>query len=102
MKREKSFRAKLARALLDMQLAPNRKTALQLAEKACKCGARTKKGTPCQRSGILPSLRCIKHGGQHFRWITEEGRDAMLKASRERHERRRALEAQAAKLRAAE
>jgi len=102
MKREKTFTAKLARALLDLQLAPDRKTAIALATKACKCGARTKKGTPCQRSGILPSLRCIKHGGQHFRWITPEGREAMRKASLERHARRRALEAEEAKLRAAE
>ena len=101
MKREKAFTAKLARALWDLQLAPDRQTAIDLARKACKCGARTKKGTPCQRSGILPSLRCIKHGGQHFHWITEEGREAMRKASRERHERRRTLEAEEAKLRAA-
>jgi len=101
MKREKTFAAKLARALLDLQVAPDRQTAIDLATKACKCGARTKKGTPCQRSGLLPSLRCIKHGGQHFHWITEEGREAMRKASRARHERRRALEAEEAKLRAA-
>src|SRR5271157_1194737 len=101
MEREKDFRAKLARALIEKGLAKDRRSAIDLANKACKCGARTKKGTPCQRSGLLPSLRCIKHGGQHFHWITEEGRAAMRKASRARHERRRALEAEEAKLRAA-
>ncbi len=28
------------------------------------CGAKTRSGTPCKNLGILPSLRCSKHGGK--------------------------------------
>ena len=102
MRREKDFRAKLARALIEKGLAPDRRSAIDLAELATKCGARTKTGKPCRRGGLLPSLRCALHGGWSIGPISPEGREAIRKASLERHERRRALEAEEAKLKAAE
>jgi len=58
----KNRRDEIARRMLHSGEASVWKEALDLADKAIKCGARTKMGTPCQRKG-LANGRCIKHGG---------------------------------------
>jgi hypothetical protein len=39
-----------------------------------RCGAKTRKGTPCQRPARLPVGRCKLHGGASTGPRTEEGR----------------------------
>ena len=83
VKGPRDWRNKLARAFLDKGLAPDRKTALELADLAFRCGAKTKAGHPCQRRGLLPNLRCCKHGGWSTGALTAEGREAVAEAQRQ-------------------
>jgi hypothetical protein len=48
--------------------------AIELANQAIKCGARTQAGTPCQRKGVGRGGRCIKHGGASTGAKTAEGK----------------------------
>ena len=54
-----------------------------VAQKA-RCGARTRSGTPCEGRPIAPSGRCKVHGGKSTGPTTEEGRDRIRSAQRER------------------
>ena len=49
-----------------------------------RCGAKTRKGTPCQRPARLPVGRCRLHGGASTGPRTEEGL-ARLTAARTTH-----------------
>ena len=49
-----------------------------------RCGAKTRRGTPCQRPARLPVGRCRLHGGSSTGPTTEEGL-ARLTASKIKH-----------------
>jgi hypothetical protein len=49
-----------------------------------RCGAKTSKGTPCQRPSKLPVGRCRLHGGAYLARRTEDGL-ARLTAARTTH-----------------
>ena len=55
-----------------------------------RCGARTRKGTPCQAKGRLNGRRCKLHGGMSTGARTEEGRTRIAEAQRRRWEQWRA------------
>jgi hypothetical protein len=38
-----------------------------------RCGAKTSKGTPCQRPSKLPVGRCRHHGGADIYWPADRG-----------------------------
>jgi hypothetical protein len=64
-----------------------------------RCGARTRKGTPCQRPARLPVGRCRLHGGRSTGPRTAEGL-ARLVASKIKHGRFTKERREAAKRRA--
>jgi hypothetical protein len=50
-----------------------------------KCGAKTRRGTPCQMRPLLPwSLRCRLHGGLSTGPKTAEGRQRIAETQRRR------------------
>jgi hypothetical protein len=51
-----------------------------------RCGAKTRKGSPCQRPARLPAGRCRVHGGASTGPRTEEGR-ARIAAAKTTHGR---------------
>ena len=53
------------------------------------CGARTRKGTPCQARCVDGRERCRLHGGLSTGPRTAEGREAIAESNRRRAERRR-------------
>jgi hypothetical protein len=53
------------------------------------CGAKTRKGTPCQRSVVLGKTRCPNHGGLSTGPKTAEGRARSAEAVRAYWARRR-------------
>ena len=55
-----------------------------------KCGARTRKGTPCQAPCTLDGLRCRMHGGLSTGPKTEEGRERIRESNRRRAQEKRA------------
>jgi hypothetical protein len=87
----------LARKFLHADCGLVWKQALQLADLAVLCGAKTKAGHPCQRIGLLPSGRCSKHGG----W-TPARTPAQLEFDRRRAASRARVNGQFVKLEAAE
>ena len=48
------------------------------------CGARTRKGSPCQCKKLFKSGRCKFHGGMSAGPITVEGKSAIAAAQRQR------------------
>jgi|GEM_PF-1091794 len=58
-----------------------------------KCGAITRKGTPCQRKGLGRGGRCPNHGGMSTGPRTQEGKARALKAMQEGLARWRAARA---------
>ncbi len=54
-----------------------------------RCGARTRKGTPCQ-APAMPNGRCKLHGGKSTGARTPEGRDRIRQAQLRRWQRARA------------
>jgi hypothetical protein len=67
--------------------------ALAKADKAIRCGAKTRAGTPCQRVGLPQNGRCIKHAGAATGPRTPEGKEASRQAVIRRHAARRAEKA---------
>lgn len=49
-----------------------------------RCGARTRKGTPCQAKAMPGKTRCKFHGGLSTGPKTREGRDRIAEAQRRR------------------
>jgi len=49
-----------------------------------RCGAKTRKGTPCKAPAVSGSNRCRLHGGLSTGPRTEEGRDAIAESTRRR------------------
>lgn len=68
-------------------------------EKQRRCGAKTRKGTPCQRKGLGRGGRCPNHGGLSTGPKTPEGKARSLQAMREGLARWRAQKEQAEKSR---
>ncbi|MDF1718659.1 MAG: HGGxSTG domain-containing protein [Antarcticimicrobium sp.] len=56
-----------------------------------RCGARTRKGTPCRARAMPGKTRCRFHGGLSTGPKTREGREPIAKAQRRRWARRRSL-----------
>ena len=48
------------------------------------CGARTRRGLPCKRKGLGKGGRCPNHGGMSTGPRTEEGRQRLKEAVRQR------------------
>lgn len=62
----------------------------QLEQADIRCGAKTRKGTPCMAPAIPGSGRCKLHGGKSTGPRTSEGRDRIRRAQVARWERFRA------------
>lgn len=58
-----------------------------------RCGAKTRKGTPCQCKPEEGRDRCKLHGGKSTGPRSEEGREAVRESNRRRAEARRSSEA---------
>lgn len=58
--------------------------ALKKLSKVLRCGARTRKGTPCQCKPVQGKLRCGLHGGKSTGPKTEAGREAIRESNRRR------------------
>ena len=54
-----------------------------------RCGAKTRKGTPCQCAPEPGRDRCTKHGGKSTGPRTEAGREAIRESNRRRAQNRR-------------
>jgi hypothetical protein len=54
-----------------------------------RCGARTRKGTPCQARVVAGKKRCRLHGGCSTGPKSEAGRNAIAESNRRRAERAR-------------
>jgi len=65
-----------------------------------RCGAKTSKGTACQRPAVSKTGRCIRHGGKSTGPKTAEGR-SRIAAAQTTHGRYTKEKRQAAKERAA-
>jgi len=57
------------------------------AAKQVRCGAKTRKGTPCKRKGLGRGGRCPNHGGLSTGPKTKAGRRRIARAQRERWKR---------------
>lgn len=58
--------------------------ALKKLSKVLRCGARTRKGTPCQCKPLPGKRRCRLHGGKSTGPKTEAGREAIRESNRRR------------------
>lgn len=70
-----------------------RKTERALA--APRCGAKTRRGTPCQSPAVAGRARCRMHGGAHGSGAPKGNRNALTSGlyTREAKEARRAVRA---------
>jgi len=59
-------------------------------DKRPRCGAKTRKGTPCKARALDWSERCKLHGGASTGPKTQEGRARIAESNRRRAEQRRA------------
>ncbi|WP_376873307.1 HGGxSTG domain-containing protein [Albirhodobacter sp. R86504] len=55
-----------------------------------RCGAKTRKGTPCAAMSLPNKRRCKFHGGMSTGPKTQEGRDRIAQAQRDRWAKRKA------------
>jgi hypothetical protein len=79
-----------ARVLLRDGTAEKWRQALAMADNMTRCGARTRRGTPCRCRPLLPKIRCRFHGGCSTGAKTPEGKEASRQAVIRRHARQRA------------
>jgi len=61
--------------------------------KRARCGAKTRKGTPCQTRCVEGKARCALHGGKSTGAKTAEGRARIAESNRRRAEAKRAARA---------
>ena len=61
-----------------------RKKPVRLRRTVAPCGAKTRKGTPCQCLPVVGRLRCKYHGGMSTGPKTEAGRAAIAESNRRR------------------
>jgi len=76
-----------ARHFLRSGRAKSWQRALALADEATRCGARTRKGTPCRCRGLGRGGRCKLHGGASTGPRTKAGLARSLAAARAGWER---------------
>ncbi|MGA7326884.1 MAG: HGGxSTG domain-containing protein [Rhodomicrobium sp.] len=76
-----------ARHFLGSGRAKSLKKALELANEATRCGARTRKGTPCRCRGRGKGRKCKLHGGASTGPRTKAGLARSLAAARAGWER---------------
>lgn len=79
MSRRQRWAATLADRVMAMQM---RDLARELRKR--KCGARTRRGTPCQCKGLGRGGRCKLHGGMSTGPKTEAGKLRISEANRRR------------------
>ena len=79
-RQQEYFDNKLAAEL--KRLADN--TAIKRARKRVRCGAKTRKGTPCRLLSEAGRRRCKFHGGMSTGPRTLEGRERIAEAQRKR------------------
>ncbi|WP_340107794.1 helix-turn-helix transcriptional regulator [Pikeienuella sp. HZG-20] len=82
--------AEEARAFAAIEARFRARLADERALRRVRCGARTRKGTPCSAKSIPGKRRCKFHGGLSTGARTSEGRQRIAEAQRRRWARRRA------------
>ena len=85
-----------ARALLRVGVCKSWRDARSRASVEMRCGAMTRKGTPCQAGPFGKGGRCRFHGGASTGPRTPEGKARSLAAAREGYARWRAQQKEAA------
>ena len=70
-----------ARARMRLGIAKDWGTAYRQADAATRCGAKTRKGTPCQARGLGKGGRCRFHGGMSTGPKTAAGKARSLAAA---------------------
>jgi hypothetical protein len=68
--------------------------AMKKLGKVLRCGAKTRKGTPCQCKPMPGKRRCRNHGGLSQGPKTEGGKAAIMESNRRRAEARRNSQAE--------
>lgn len=66
---------------------PDWRVTLPLAQACPRCGARTRRGTPCRGLAVRNRLRCRMHGGNSTGPRTAEGL-ARMRAAKTKHGQR--------------
>lgn len=88
MKRRNAFSLSLESLDSWLQFTPEEIARWRYPDKPT-CGARTRKGTPCQRKFLLKGNRCPNHGGCSTGPRTPEGKQRIAEANRRRWAARR-------------
>jgi transcriptional regulator with XRE-family HTH domain len=76
--------AHLQAALAQWRARQAERLARQLAARRVKCGAKTRKGSPCRNESEPGKRRCKFHGGRSTGAKTPEGRARIAEAQRQR------------------
>lgn len=80
----------LASEIAELVARQDRARAVAAARRRVRCGARTRKGTPCRALSEPGKKRCKFHGGKSTGARTPEGKERIAEAQRQRWARWRA------------